>query len=167
VASEEAHVVQREARSESRPGGTPAPPAHMRPAPERPDGEPEPGRSDEPHVGGRPLWQVFLVLLTVAFTLRAGAVAAAALVGSGSAVLGAAYGFQAIAGLATAVALWRGAAWVLGALIALAAGVVATAFVESLVLGVRPFVTALSEALVVAVSAGALFFVLRRELADR
>jgi hypothetical protein len=113
----------------------------------------------------RPLWQIVLTLLIVGFVVRSGAAAVVAFLAEGEPSLLAAYAFQTAAGVATALGLWLGRPWVLGALVVLAVAIAASAFLESLVLGIRPLVTALGEVLIVAVATGALFLALRREFA--
>ncbi len=113
----------------------------------------------------RPLWQILLVILVLAFVVRSTAVAVTAFLASAEPILLAFPVLQAAAGVAMVVGLWLGRAWVLGALVVLAVSVVASAFVQSVALGVRPIVSAVSEVLAVAVATGALFLALRHEFA--
>lgn len=109
----------------------------------------------------RPLWQIVLTLLVLGFVVQRGAVASVLyLEGATDPVLLAGYALQLGAGLASALGLWLGRLWACGAVLLLGAAVATTAFLE---VGLA----ALSQVLVAAVSAGALFVVLKREFGSQ
>jgi hypothetical protein len=113
----------------------------------------------------RPLWQILLPLFLLSFAVHRAA--AAVMLSSVDPLFVAAYGLQTLAALATALGIWLGRAWVLGALALLGIAVVATALLEGLFLDVRPAPVAFSQALVAAVATGALLLVLRHEFGPK
>lgn len=115
----------------------------------------------------RPLWQIFLAILLLFFVVHRGAIAVVAHLSDWSPALLAGYGLQAVVGLATAVGMWRGAKWVVGSLALLGVSVAGTALFAGFYLGTQLAARAVSEALVAAVSTGALAVLLRYELSDR
>lgn len=110
----------------------------------------------------RPLWQIFLTLLVLAFVVERAAVASVFYLGGADPTLLGGYTFQTAAGLVAAAGIWLARPWAPVAILVLGIGVAATASLE-VVGGVRPALAAVSQALIAAVSAGALFVVLRRE----
>jgi hypothetical protein len=112
----------------------------------------------------RPLWQIFLALFLVSFVVQRGAAAYAIHLTGTEPELMAGHAVQAALGLVTAVGIWLGSRWVLGALIALGVSVAATALVAGFQLGVRPVFAAVAEAMVALVAAGGLAALLRTQL---
>lgn len=111
----------------------------------------------------RPLWQTILTLLVLGFLVERGTIASVLyLEGAAEPLLLAGYALQLAAGLATALGLWLGRLWACGAVLLLGAAVAATAFLE-VGLGIRPALAAVTQVLVAALSAGALFVILKRE----
>jgi hypothetical protein len=115
----------------------------------------------------RPLWQMVLALLLVGFAVQRAAVGFVLLSGDVQPLMFVAYGLQVAAAVVTAVGMWLGRRWSIGALIVLGVALAATAILESLWLGVRPAVASAGEILVLALSIGALGFVLSREFRAR
>jgi hypothetical protein len=112
----------------------------------------------------RPLWQIFLALFLVSFVVHRGAVAYVVHLAGSEPELMAGYAVQAVLGLVTAIGMWLGSRWVLGALIALGVSVAATALMAGFQLGVRPVFAAIAEAMVALVAAGGLAALLRTQL---
>lgn len=114
----------------------------------------------------RPLWQILLTLFVVAFTAQRAVVAfLLADLGASDAAgaIAAPYVVQALAGAATALGLWLGHRWVLGALVLLGLVVAATGLFESFYLGVRPPLAAVGQVAVAALATGAMFLILDHE----
>lgn len=111
----------------------------------------------------RPLWQIFLTLLLVGFVLHRGALAAVLYL-DGTPLLAAGYAAQVLAGCAAALGMWLGRLWTQGALVAVGVAVVATTVLLATTHGGGALVLpAVSQLFVVALSCGALVWVVRRE----
>lgn len=115
----------------------------------------------------RPLWQIVLALLVASFGVHRGAAAAMLYLGEGHPALLWGYTVQTLAAMATALGLWLGRAWVVGALLILGIAVTGTALFAGFFLGAGAVLVAVSQALVVAVATGALALVMHREIGVR
>jgi len=114
-----------------------------------------------------PLWQYFLSLFVVSFCIQRGAALAIAQLSALPSILVGAYALQIAIGLVTAVGIWMGRRWVLGALLALGTTIVCTTLLASFSLGLYPGAVALSRGGVAAVATGGLFWFLRYEFDRR
>lgn len=114
----------------------------------------------------RGLWQFFLAIFVLSFSIQRVQVAVVAYLSEASDLRIIAYGIQAALGLVTALGIWLGRLWVLGVLIAWGLGVAATVLLETLLLEVRPPISALAELIFVAVLTVGLFLLLRYEFGE-
>lgn len=112
----------------------------------------------------RPLWQIFLCLLLLAFVLRRTAVAFLVRAEGLDPALVAVYALQMAAGAAAVAGLWWARPWAIGAVIALGIAVGASVLLETFYLGLVPPLAALAQLLLVALATGGLALILRYEL---
>jgi len=114
----------------------------------------------------RPLWQILLSFLVVAFVVRRGALGFVLYAeGAVPVLLAVAYAAQGVLGLGLAAAIWLGRA-LQPAVVALALAVAATAVLET-VLGMRSAAGAVAEVVVVAGVSALFVAIFRHEFSAR
>jgi hypothetical protein len=111
----------------------------------------------------RPLWQILIPIFLIGIAAHRAALGFALYASHLGATVAMLYGIQTTAALATALAIWLGRAWAVGALIALGVILCGAALLEGFWLGLRPPMASVSELLMIALSTGALALVFRRE----
>ena len=111
----------------------------------------------------RPLWQILIPIFLLGVAAHRAALGFALYESEMGPAVTAAYGVQAAAAVATAVAIWLGRAWAVGVLVVLGILLAAAALLEGFWLGLRPPMASVSEMVMIALSTGALALVFRRE----
>ena len=110
-----------------------------------------------------PLWQFYLATMFVAFAAYRAAAAVFGIQSDTHAVLITSMALQALVGVLTAVGIWRGNRWALGALASLAAIAVATELFAAFVISPNSTVIALGRILITLVLTGAIALLLNFE----